>query len=254
MTKHKLEIKETKDHSLSFFFDRNYHKFKNQLQKCIDIVFSEFNSLFKSKYSRPYIALLKKFGNAHSIAGAHLTHLKNIISFNGKGRTLNLGTSHIKNVTRNSIGENNNVIALKIMLIEFIERQLNNVDKKIEESAKKLNSPIFSISGIGIYTRICILSGTGDIRYFDSSLKIVSFSGMDPSTYQSGQYSTPTTALSKRGSRYLRKALYQCILAICRFNPGKSHRCTQNYTIRKLLRAIHKLLSENVKFDAELLK
>ena len=48
--------------------------------------------------------------------------------------------------------------------IEIIESQLNEVDKKIEESAKKLNSPIFSISDIGIYTGMCILSDNGDIN------------------------------------------------------------------------------------------
>ncbi|MEG1168793.1 MAG: IS110 family transposase, partial [Erysipelotrichaceae bacterium] len=134
------------------------------------------------------------------------------------------------------------------------------------ESAVQLNSPITTIPGIGIYTGMCILSEIGDINCFDSSKKIVGYSGMDPATYQSGQYNAPTTALSKRGSRYLRKALYQCILPVCRFNPtfntyynlkrsqGKSHRCAQGHAIRKLIRVIFKLLSENCTFDAALLK
>lgn len=271
ITKRKLEMHEMKEltrYHASMTEDIN--RLKNQLQKCIDIVFPEFNSLFRSKYSRPYMALLKEFGSACSIANAHLTRLKNVVSFKGRGKGLTLDASHIRDVARSSVGENNDIVTLKIRMliesIELIERQLNDVDKKIEESARKLNSPIFSIPGIGTYTGMCILSEIGDIKCFDSSRKIVGFSGMDPSTYQSGQYNAPTTALSKRGSRYLRKALYQCILPVCRFNPtfnkyyslkrsqGKSHRCAQGHAIRKLLRVIYKLLSENVEFNAELLK
>lgn len=35
---------------------------KNRLQKCIDIVIPEFNSWFKTKYSKTYMAVLKEFG------------------------------------------------------------------------------------------------------------------------------------------------------------------------------------------------
>lgn len=271
VTKHKLEMKQLKEltrYHASLTEDIN--QLKNQLQKCIDIVFPEFNSLFHSNYSRAYMALLKEFGNAYSIANANLTHLKNVISFKGKGRKQDLDASTIRDTARNSIGENNDISTLKIKMliesIELIESQLQCVDKKIEESAFQLNSPITSIPGIGIYTGMCILSEIGDINCFDSSRKIVGYSGMDPATYQSGQYNAPTTALSKRGSRYLRKALYQCILPVCKFNPtfntyynlkrsqGKSHRCAQGHAIRKLIRVIFKLLSENRTFDAALLK
>lgn len=271
VTIRKLEMKQLKEltrYHASLMEDIN--QLKNQLQKCIDIVFPEFNSLFKSKYSRAYMALLKEFGNAYSIANANLTHLKNVISFKGKGRKEDLDASTIRDTARNSIGENNDISTLKIKMliesIELIENQLQCVDKKIGESAVQLNSPITSIPGIGIYTGMCILSEIGDINCFDSSRKIVGYSGMDPATYQSGQYNAPTTALSKRGSRYLRKALYQCILPVCKFNPtfntyynlkrsqGKSHRCAQGHAIRKLIRVIFKLLSENRTFDAALLK
>lgn len=51
---------------------------KNRLQKCIDIVIHEFNTWFKTKYSRTYMAVLKEFGSSYNLAGANLTHLKNI--------------------------------------------------------------------------------------------------------------------------------------------------------------------------------
>ena len=63
-----------------------------------------------------------------------------------------------------------------------------------------------------------ILSEIGDINNFSSAVKVMGFADVDPGTYQSGEYSAPRTALSKRGSRYLRKSLYQCILPVCTNN------------------------------------
>ena len=105
-----------------------------------------------------------------------------------------------------------------------------------------------------------IESEIGDIHNFSSAVKVMGFAGVDPGTYQSGEYSAPRTALSKCGSRYLRKSLYQCILPVCTNNlafneyyklkrlQGKSHSCAQEHSIRRLIRVIYKLLSENIQF------
>ena len=105
-----------------------------------------------------------------------------------------------------------------------------------------------------------IESEIGDIHNFSSAVKVMGFAGVDPGTYQSGEYSAPRTALSKCGSRYLRKSLYQCILTVCKYNltfnkyyklkrsQGKSHSCAQEHSIRRLIRVIYKLLSENIQF------
>ncbi len=238
---------------------------KNKLQKCIDILFPEFNSLFKSKYSRPYMALLREFCSAHNIANANLTHLKNVIKQNGSGRTIDLTAVQLRDIARNSIGQGNQVTVFELKhLIQNIDRiidQKEEVDKKIEELASELNSPIFSIPGIGIYSGLAILSEIGDINDFSCAAKIIAFAGVDPAVYQSGNYNAPRTAISKRGSRYLRKVLYQCILTVCKYNStfntyytlkrsqGKSHRCAQGHSVRKLIRVIFKLCSENIEFD-----
>ncbi|MCB7558396.1 transposase, partial [Tyzzerella nexilis] len=72
--------------------------------------------------------------------------------------------------------------------------QLKTIDKKIEELDAKLDSLIFSIPGIGIYTGMSILSEIGDFHSFSSAVKVLGFAGVDPGTYQSGEYSAPQTA------------------------------------------------------------
>ena len=63
VTQHKLDMKQVREltryHS-SITEDINQKK--NRLQKCIDIVIPEFNSWFKTKYSKTYMAVLKEFG------------------------------------------------------------------------------------------------------------------------------------------------------------------------------------------------
>ena len=266
VTQRRLDMKQAREltrYHASITEDINQKK--NRLQKCIDIVIPEFNTWFKTKYSKTYMAVLKEFGSSYNLANANLTHLKNVLTPKSKGHHVEIDASSLRDNAKTSIGENNEVIALEIkMLIENIElltSQLKTVDKKIEELDAKLDSLIFSIPGIGIYTGMSILSEIGDIHNFSSAVKVMGYAGVDPGTYQSGEYSAPQTALSKRGSRYLRKSLYQCILTVCKYNltfnkyyklkrsQGKSHRCAQGHSVRKLIRVIYKLLSENIPFD-----
>ncbi|MEE0773922.1 MAG: transposase, partial [Merdibacter sp.] len=70
----------------------------------------------------------------------------------------------------------------------------------------------------------------------------------------------------KKGSRYLRKTLYQVILPVIRYNPvfnafyrhklsqGKGHRCAQGHCVRKLLRIIYHLVTTDQSFDPKLLR
>lgn len=270
VTKHKLDMKQAKEltrYHASLTEDINQKK--NKLQKCIDIVIPELNTWLKTKYSKPYMAILKEFGSSYNLANANLTHLKNVLKPEGRGRSISIDASSLRDNARQSIGENNEIIVLEIKMlmesIQLVNSQLEIVDKKIEDLASTLNSPIFSIPGIGFYTGMTILSEIGDIHNFSSAAKVIGFAGIDPGTFQSGEYNAPQTAISKRGSRYLRKALYQCILAVCTFNStfnkyyklkrsqGKSHRCAQGHSVRKLIRVIYKLLSENIEFNAEML-
>ena len=266
VTQRKLDMKQARELTrYHASITEGINQKKNQLQKCIDIVIPEFNSWFKTKYSKAYMAVLKEFGSSYNLASANLAHLKKVLKPKSSGSRVDIDASTLRDNAKKSIGENNEVITLEIkMLIENIEllaSQLKTVDKKIEELAIKLDSPIFSIPGIGIYSGMSILSEIGNIHNFSSVVKVMGFAGVDPGTYQSSEYSAPQTALSKRGSRYLRKSLYQCILAVCKYNltfnkyyklkrsQGKSHRCAQGHSVRKLIRVLYKLLSENIPFD-----
>lgn len=244
--------------------------YKNKLQKYIDLVFPEINSYFSTKYSKVYMAVLKEFGSACNLANAHLSRIKKVTHIKGRGKKTKCNPKELREIARHSIGEDSDIIVLEIQsliqIIEIIESQIQNYKTKIEELAKELNSPIFSIPGIGFVTGLAILSEIKDINQFSSHKKLIAFAGADPSVYDSGEYSAEHCSISKRGSRYLRKALYQAALPVCHFNStfniyyslkrsqGKSHRCAQGHVVRKLLRVIYKLCTKDILFKAELLK
>ena len=256
---------------------RHHHDLKeelnvymNRLQKCIDIVFPEYNSLFGSKYGTVYMAVLKDLSSAAKIASTDIRTLRNYFKYSGRGKRISLTAEQLKEAAKNSIGidSSSEVIQIKHLVsqIELIQSQIDEVDKKIEEFSTNLNSPILSIPGISHFSGTSILSELGDIHNYSSAAKIIKFAGVAPFEHQSSQYKAEHTSITKKGSKYLRKTLYQIILTVIKNNrvfkeyyclklsQGKSHRCAQGHCVRKLLRIIYHLLINNQQFDPALLK
>ena len=175
----------------------------------------------------------------------------------------------IRELARISVGDDNIAVELEvksvIAIINTRAKQIRVLEKKIEKFSRQLNSPIVSIPGISHITGMSILAEIGDIHDFPEAAKLISYAGMEPRVYQSGNYDAAHMPISKHGSRYLRKALYQAVFTVCKYDPtfqayytkkrnqGKSHRCAQGHCVRKLLRVIYKLLSNGLSFDANLI-
>ena len=243
--------------------------YKNRLQKCIDIVFPEFNSLFRSKYGIVYMNVLKTFASAEKIASSDIRTIRKCFEFTGRGNRISLSAEQLKMAAKVSIGIPS--VAEEIQIrhlvsqIEMIEEQLSEIDKKIEEFSLQNNSPILSIPGISHFSGTSILAELGDICNYTKASQIIKFAGVAPYHYESSQFTAQHTAITKKGSRYLRKTLYQIILPVITFNKvfsayynkklseGKGHRCAQGHCIRKLLRIIYHLLSTGQTFDPALL-
>lgn len=256
---------------------RHHHNLKeelnvymNRLQKCIDIIFPEFNGLFRSKYGIVYMNILKYFGSAEAIAHTDIRTIRKCFDINGRGKHISLTPEQLKECAQSSIGISSaaEVIQIKHLVnqIELINEQISEIDKKIEEFSVKNNSPILSIPGISHFSGTSILAELGDISNYKKSSQIIKFAGVAPMHYESSQFTAQHSAITKKGSKYLRKTLYQIILPVIHNNPvfkqyyelkisqGKGHRCAQGHCVRKLLRIIYHLLSTSQKFDPKLLR
>ena len=243
--------------------------YKNRLQKCIDIVFPEFNSLFNSKYGIVYMSVLKTFSSADAIANADIRSIRKCFEFSKQGRRISLTAEQLKMTAKASIGIPSAAEEIQIRhlvsQIELLEEQLSEIDKRIEEFSIQNNSTILSIPGISHFSGTSILAELGDICNYKKASQIIKFAGVAPYHYESSQFTAQHTAITKKGSRYLRKTLYQIIIPVIFHNEvfhayynkklaeGKGHRCAQGHCIRKLLRVIYHLLTTGQQFSPELL-
>ena len=256
---------------------RHHHNLKeelniycNRLQKSIDLIFPEFNTLFGSKYGIVYMNLLKTFGSAETIASTDIRTIRKCFEIKGSGNRISLTPEKLKECAKNSIGISSEVETIQIKhlvsQITLIKEQIAEIDKKIEEFSIINNSPILSIPGISHFSGTSILAELGDIGNYSKPSQIIKFAGVAPYHYESSQYNAQHTAITKKGSKYLRKTLYQVILPVINNNPvfkkyyrlkisqGKGHRCAQGHCIRKLLRIIYHLLETGQSFDPALLR
>ena len=243
--------------------------YKNRLQKCIDIVFPEFNSLFRSKYGVVYMNILKTFSSAEAIANADIRSIRKCFEHKGRGGRISLSAEQLKTAAKSSIGIPSTAEEIQIRhlvcQIELLEEQISEIDKRIEEFSVQNNSTILSIPGISHFSGTSILAELGDVCNYQKSSQIIKFAGVAPYHYQSSQFTAQHTSITKKGSRYLRKTLYQIILPVINNNEvfkayynkklaeGKGHRCAQGHCIRKLLRVIYHLLTTGPQFNPELL-
>ena len=96
-----------------------------------------------------------------------------------------------------------------------------------------------------------ILAEIGDLSRFASPDKLLAYAGMSPSTYQSGQLKNYYPHMEKRGSRYLRYALYNTAKYVCQWDPifaaylakkraeGKHYNVALSHAAKKLVRLIY---------------
>ena len=84
--------------------------------------------------------------------------------------------------------------------------------------------PILTIPGISYRMGAIILAEIGDFTRFDSPDKILAYAGLSPSAHQSGKMNAANAyaRMEKRGSRYLRYALFNAAKYVCLWEPSFS--------------------------------
>ena len=194
-------------------------KLKQSVARLVNILFPELEKLIPTLHMKSIYALLSEFPSAHHIAEAHLTRLTNLLYDASKGRYNRDTAITFREAARNSIGSNMPAksIELKhtIKRINEIDTEIKEIEIFIKEIMDKINSPILSIPGISYRMGAMIIAEIGDFNSFSSPDKILAYAGLSPSTYQSGQLTSTYSHMEKRGSRYLRYALFNATTFVC---------------------------------------
>ena len=203
---------------------RERAKLKQSVSRLVCILFPELERLVPCLHQASVYALLSEYPGAKQIANAHLTHLKSIVAEASNGRHGREKAMAIREAARESIGS---PMLAKSLELKHTIKHIRELDEEIEEIEIEINSimdelqsPITTIPGMGVRMGAVILAEVGDFSNFDSPDKILAFAGMSPSTYQSGQIVNGYSHMEKRGSRYLRHALYNATKYVCLWDPA----------------------------------
>ena len=232
-------------------------KLKTSISRLVTILFPELEKLVPSLHMPSVYALLSEFPGAKQIAEAHLTRLKTLLHEASKGHYGRDMALELRDTARDSIGSAMPAKSLElkhtIRLIQELDAEIEDIEFAIQTIMKEMQSPITTIPGMGFRMGAMILAEIGDFSRFNSPDKILAYAGMSPSTYQSGQLSLSGTYshMEKRGSRYLRYALYNATKYVCFWDPtfaaylakkraeGKHYNVALSHAAKKLVRLIY---------------
>ena len=242
---------------------------KRKVIALLDQVFPEYHTHFSDVFGKTSTALLLNFQTAEDFVNITTSQLEEALKgVSRKAFALNK-VSKISETAAKSFGltfcKDSFSLQIRLLIeqIKFIDAQVFDVEAEIQSILTKLNSPITTIPGIGSVTGAIILSEIGDIKRFSNPSKLVAFAGIDASVAQSGE-SSSYFKMSKRGSPYLRKALFQAALVASTHDPvfkayyqkkrneGKHHLTALGAVARKLCNTIHAILKNNVTYSPQL--
>ena len=232
-------------------------KLKTSVSRLVCILFPELEKLVPTLHMVSVYALLAEFPGAKQIAAVHLTRLKTLLAGASHGRYGRDMAVEIRDAARHSIGSRMPAKSLElqhtIRLIRELDAEIEEIEAAIQVIMDELHSPITTIPGIGYRMGAMILAEAGDLSRFNSPDKLLAYAGMSPSTYQSGQLRNCYPHMEKRGSRYLRYAIYNAAKYVCHWDStfaaylakkqaeGKHYNVALSHAAKKLVRLIFAL-------------
>lgn len=236
---------------------------KRKAKAILDETFPEFAGFFSDDFGKAGMAIMKKWPTADLIAHARIDSLTKCLSKASKGKHGRAKAEELKELARNSFASTSKTSAqalqLKqlITLIEFTQDQIAEIDKMLAEMLTEINTPIMSVPGVGSVCGAIILGEIGEISRFSKASQLVAFSGYDPSVYESGKFKGTKNHISKRGSKYLRWALWIAADRARMHDPvfkefyekkrddGKCHKVATCAVARKLCNTIFAVLRDD---------
>ena len=232
-------------------------KLKTSVARLVNILFPELEKIVPTLHIASVYALLSEFPSAKLISKVHLTRLTNLLSEASKGRYGRDKAILIRDAARSSIGSYMPAKELElkhtIRLIQELNSEIDEIEDHINEIMEEMDTPILTIPGISNRMGAMILAEIGDFERFSSPDKILAYAGLSPSTYQSGQLTSSHSHMEKRGSRYLRYALFNATKFVCNWDPtfadylqkkrseGKHYNVAISHACKKLVRVIYHL-------------
>jgi transposase len=235
---------------------------KRKILSILDRVFPEYETLFSDVFLVSSRRLLQEAVTAEEFAEFDLSELERLLAKASRKHFGREKAEQIHSVASQSVGVSflTNAIHLEmcclLQQIELLDEQTADAETEISSLMNSLTQYITTIPGIGPVTGAMLLAEIGDIQRFPSPEKLVAYAGIDATVFKTGQFEGDQMKMSKRGSHYLRWALWQAATASLLHNEemksfydkkraeGKVHNVAIGAVCHKLLGRIYIIMKE----------
>ena len=239
-----------------------------ELTNVLDKVFPEFKPFFKGRFSVTALHILATYQSPERIANMNSRSYEPLRKLS-RGRFMLSDFVALKALAKNTVGCTTDFLLHQMsVLLELyaqMDSKIEELERQIEDCVRGIDPPMLSIPGVGALSAAVILSEYGDFSKFKNPSQMLSFAGLEPGYFQSGQAEF-NGRMVKHGSSNLRYTLLNCCLPLVTHEPvfaeyyakkraeGKSHRVAMTHVAKKLLRVIYTLQTRNIPYDPTLIR
>lgn len=245
-----------------FCLVEDLRKVKLSIYRVLTQLFPEYLKLFSNVYQGSALNILELYNSPKKLSKAHLNTIASLI--HGKCK---VSAVDVIKAAKNSIGIDSDILSFQLTQLikrwKSLNSEIHEYDSMIKSYVDKINSNILTIPGIGYTTAGIILGEIGDISRFQGPDKLTSFCGLDIEVYESGKFKATNHKISKKGSKYLRYALWQVAKVCWIYDPifnkyylkkkseNKHHFVILGHIEKKLVRVIYSILKNNTKYTSQ---
>ena len=242
-----------------FFIVEDLRKAKLAVNSLVQMIFPEFKTLFSNIYGGSATAILKTYGTPKALAKAHVSKVASLLHGRCKCTAEQLIAA-----AKTSVGISEPHYAFQLLdaieEMEHISRRIKSYDVQIKAYVDELCPNLLSIPGVGYTTAGLIAGEIRDINRFHSAESLISYSGIDVTVYESGKYKAKNCMPSKKGSKYLRYALFQVSRVIWQHDPvfqayykkkqseGKHYYVILGHMQKKVIRVVYSILKNDTTY------
>mgnify|MGYP000798588825 FL=1 len=240
---------------------------KLRIGTIMEQIFPEYEKQFSSLWVSTSMGILEKYLTPENIENAPIDELFEIIKDKSHNRLTRAKAISIKEAAADTFGIKIAQDAFSFQLkqlidrMNFLDKQIEALDIEIMKYYEQFDCYLHTIPGIGIIGAATILAEIGDISRFKNSSALVAFAGIDPTVRQSGEFNSTHNHMSKRGSPYLRHAIFLAATT-CSFHnsplnayykkkrdQGKHHLTATGAVARKLTTVIYAVLRDSKPYE-----
>ena len=240
---------------------------KRKVIALLDQVFPEYEKLFSDTFGVSSMKLLSQYTTPEEMLSVSSQQLAEVLEKASRGRLGAEKAVEIQDAAKNSFGivmassSFSLIIRQYIEQIRSLESSVDIFDTEIARLLSGFDTQLTTITGIGPTLAAVILSEIGgDIRRFSSPAKLAAYAGVDPTVKQSGDFSGTRMKMSKRGSPYLRRAIWLASTVAAFKDPaihalyerkraeGKDHMTVIGHICRKMTSIIFAVLRDNTPY------